>query len=42
MLTPYARVVASVIYFAFADRDWKFTAITLFVLIVLTVSLFIR
>lgn len=42
MLTPYARVVASVIYFAFADRDWKFTAITLFVLAVLTISLFIR
>lgn len=38
MLTPYARVVASFIYFS-ARRDLKYSLITAFVLIVLTVSL---
>jgi uncharacterized membrane protein len=42
LLTPYVRVLASVISFAFAKRDWKYTAITAFVLAVLTYSLFLR
>ncbi|MFB3894537.1 MAG: DUF1634 domain-containing protein [Phycisphaerae bacterium] len=41
MLTPYARVLASVFYFALALRDWKYTAITAFVLAVLTYALFL-
>ncbi len=42
ILTPYARVVASLLYFAFAARNWKYTAFTGFVLTVLTYSLFLR
>ncbi|GBC70814.1 hypothetical protein HRbin02_00585 [Candidatus Calditenuaceae archaeon HR02] len=38
MLTPYARVIASFTYFA-ARRDVKYSLITAFVLLVLTVSL---
>ncbi|MEM0381846.1 MAG: DUF1634 domain-containing protein [Nitrososphaerota archaeon] len=38
MLTPYARVIASFIYFAI-KRDLKYSLITAFVLVVLTVSL---
>jgi uncharacterized membrane protein len=38
MLTPYLRVVASVVYFGLA-RNPKYLLITLFVLIVLTASL---
>jgi len=38
MLTPYVRVVASVLYFGFA-RNHKYLLITLFVLFVLTASL---
>jgi len=38
MLTPYLRVVASVIYFAFS-RNYKYVVITLIVLAMLTVSL---
>jgi uncharacterized membrane protein len=38
MLTPYLRVVASVVYFGFA-RNPKYLLITLFVLLVLTASL---
>jgi uncharacterized membrane protein len=41
MLTPYVRVVASVIYFGFA-KNAKYLFITLFVLIVLTASLLIH
>ena len=37
ILTPYARAIASVVYFA-SRKDLKFLAITLFVLAVLTVS----
>ncbi len=42
LLTPYARVLASMLYFAFAARNWKYTLFTGFVLAVLTYSLFIR
>lgn len=38
ILTPYLRVIASVIYFG-AKRDIKFVLITLFVLTALTISL---
>ena len=38
ILTPYVRAIASVIYFAW-ERNRKYVLITLFVLIVLTVSL---
>lgn len=38
MMTPYLRVVASVVYFGFAKNP-KYLFITLFVLIVLTASL---
>jgi uncharacterized membrane protein len=37
ILTPYARAIASVVYFA-SRKDLKFLAITMFVLAVLTVS----
>ena len=39
MLTPYLRVVVSVIYFATAERDWKYVVFTTFVLATLTYSL---
>lgn len=42
MLTPFVRVLASVFYFAFAERNWKYTLFTGFVLSVLTYSLFLR
>ncbi|MGZ3539421.1 MAG: DUF1634 domain-containing protein [Thermodesulfobacteriota bacterium] len=42
MLTPFVRVLASVFYFAFAERNWKYTLFTGFVLGVLTYSLFLR
>ncbi len=42
MLTPFVRVLASVFYFAFAERNWKYTFFTGFVLGVLTYSLFLR
>jgi uncharacterized membrane protein len=38
ILTPYARVVVSVLYFAW-KRNIKYTLITIFVLTVLTISL---
>ena len=38
MLTPYVRVVASVLYFGLAKNP-KYLLITLFVLLVLTASL---
>lgn len=41
MLTPYLRVAASVVYFAFA-RNPKYLFITLFVLLVLTASLLVH
>ncbi len=42
MLTPFLRVVASVAYFLAVLRNWKYTFFTLFVLTVLTYSLFLR
>lgn len=42
MLTPYLRVLASLLFFAFAERNWKYVVFTGFVLSVLTYSLFLR
>lgn len=39
LLTPYLRVVASTIYFAWVEHRWKQALLTSFVLIVLTVIL---
>ncbi len=38
MLTPYARIVAALIYYTF-ERDWKYIGITLFVFSVITIGL---
>ncbi len=42
LLTPYVRVLASMIYFALVAHNWKYTLFTAFVLSVLTYSLFLR
>jgi uncharacterized membrane protein len=42
MLTPYIRVLASMLYFAFVERNVKYTLFTGFVFSVLTYSLFLR
>ena len=42
MLTPFVRVLASVFYFTFKERNWKYTLFTGFVFCVLTYSLFLR
>ena len=42
MLTPFVRVLASMVYFLVAERNWKYTVFTAFVLTVLTYSLFLR
>lgn len=42
MLTPYLRVVASMLYFLTVLKNWKYTVFTSIVLIVLTYSLFLR
>lgn len=42
MLTPYLRVLASMLYFMFAAKNWKYSLFTAIVLGVLTFSLFIR
>jgi len=42
LLTPYTRVVASMLYFALVERDRKYVAFTAFVLVMLTYSLFLR
>jgi uncharacterized membrane protein len=42
MLTPFVRVVASMMFFLVAERNWKYTAFTAFVLAILTYSLFLR
>jgi len=42
MLTPFLRVLASVVYFFMVLRNWKYTLFTAFVLLVLTYSLFLR
>jgi len=38
ILTPYIRVIASVIYFGW-EKNFKYVLITLFVLVVVTLSL---
>jgi uncharacterized membrane protein len=42
MLTPYMRVLASMLYFALVERNGKYTLFTGFVFGVLTYSLFLR
>lgn len=42
MLTPYLRVVSSWIFFTVKEKNVKYFFITLWVLIILTVSLFLR
>ena len=42
MLTPFVRVLASMLYFALLERNWKYTLFTGFVFCVLTYSLFLR
>ena len=42
MLTPYVRVLASMLYFAFVEHNGKCTLFTGFVFSVLTYSLFLR
>ena len=42
LLTPYTRVLASIVYFAFVERNGKYVAFTGFVLATLTYSLFLR
>jgi len=42
MLTPYIRVLASMVYFAIAEHNRKYTVFTGFVFVVLTYSLFLR
>ncbi|HKU23807.1 MAG TPA: DUF1634 domain-containing protein [Terriglobales bacterium] len=42
MLTPFFRVLASMVYFLVVLKNWKYTVFTSFVLLVLTGSLFLR
>jgi uncharacterized membrane protein len=42
MLTPYVRVLTSVLYFALIEHNWKYMLFTAFVLGVLTYGLFLR
>ena len=42
MLTPYLRVIASMVYFMVVLKNWKYTVFTAVVLTVLTYSLFLR
>jgi len=42
LLTPFVRVLASVVYFALAEHDWKYVVFTGVVLSVLTYSLFLH
>lgn len=42
MLTPFLRVLASMVYFLAVSRNWKYTLFTLFVLLTLTRSLFLQ
>jgi len=41
ILTPYVRVITAFIYFAW-KRDFKYVLITVFVLLVITISLTVR
>lgn len=42
MMTPFIRVLVSMVYFIVALRNWKYTLFTAFVLVMLTYSLFLR
>lgn len=42
LLTPYLRVLASMLYFLIAERNGKYTLFTLVVFAVLTYTLFLR
>lgn len=42
MLTPYVRILSSVIYFAFREKNIKYTIFTTFVFSALSYSLFLR
>ncbi len=42
LLTPYARVFLSFCFFAFAERNWKYSLFTGLVLAVLSYSLLLR
>jgi uncharacterized membrane protein len=42
MITPWVRVLISMLFFAFAQKNWMYTAFTAFVLAVLTWSLTLR
>lgn len=42
LLTPYLRVLASILFFALVERNWKYTLFTTLVFAVLTYSLFLR
>jgi len=42
MATPYLRVLTSIVYFAFIERNWKYSLFTSFVFAVLTYTLFQR
>ena len=42
MLTPYIRVLASMVYFMAALKNWKYSVFTAVVLLTLTYSLFLR
>ncbi len=42
LLTPYLRVLVSLLFFTLAAHNWKYSLFTGFVLVVLTYSLFLR
>lgn len=42
MLTPYLRVLVSVVYFMVVSKNWKYTSFTTLVLLILTYSLFLH
>ncbi len=42
LLTPLVRVLASMLYFLFVERNWKYTLFTLFVFSILSYSLLLR
>jgi uncharacterized membrane protein len=42
LLTPYVRVLTSVLFFAFVAHNWKYSVFTGFVFAMLTYSLFLR
>lgn len=42
LLTPFIRVLASMVFFAVEERSVKYTLFTLFVAVVLAYSLFLR